>query len=58
MEQKKPKRRNDLDWLRVLLILSVFLYHSGRAFNRYQGSLEAGKIDQRQTGAVQDGDPT
>ena len=32
MEKTKPERRSDLDWLRVLLILSVFLFHSGRAF--------------------------
>jgi glucan biosynthesis protein C len=32
MEKTKPERRYDLDWLRVLLILSVFLFHSGRAF--------------------------
>ncbi|UCB45973.1 MAG: acyltransferase family protein [Spirochaetota bacterium] len=32
MEKSKPERRLDLDWLRVLLILSVFLFHSGRAF--------------------------
>ena len=30
---EKPGRRCDLDWLRVLLILSVFLFHSGRAFH-------------------------
>jgi len=35
MDQRKPKRRNDLDWLRVLLILSVFLFHSGRAFHQW-----------------------
>ena len=26
-------RRYDLDWLRVLAILSVFIYHSTRFFN-------------------------
>jgi glucan biosynthesis protein C len=26
-------RRRDLDWLRVLAILAVFIYHSGRFFN-------------------------
>jgi len=35
MDKTKPQRRNDLDWLRVLLILSVFLYHSGRAFHQW-----------------------
>ena len=30
---EKPGRRYDLDWLRVLLILSVFLFHSGRTFH-------------------------
>jgi peptidoglycan/LPS O-acetylase OafA/YrhL len=29
----KSERRYDLDWLRVLAILSVFLYHSTRFFN-------------------------
>jgi len=32
MEKTKPERRYDLDWMRVFLILSVFLYHSSRAF--------------------------
>ena len=32
MRKNKPERRNDLDWMRVLLILSVFLYHSARPF--------------------------
>ena len=32
METVKPQRRNDLDWMRVLLILSVFIYHSARPF--------------------------
>jgi len=33
MELKTVQRRFDLDWLRVLAILSVFLYHSTRFFN-------------------------
>ena len=33
METKTVQRRFDLDWLRVLAILSVFLYHSTRFFN-------------------------
>lgn len=33
MEIKTVQRRFDLDWLRVLAILSVFLYHSTRFFN-------------------------
>jgi glucan biosynthesis protein C len=33
METKSIQRRFDLDWLRVLAILSVFLYHSTRFFN-------------------------
>jgi len=32
LETVKPQRRNDLDWMRVLLILSVFIYHSARPF--------------------------
>jgi len=32
---EKPKRRHDLDWLRVLLILSVFLYHCARFFTQW-----------------------
>ncbi|UCF95887.1 MAG: acyltransferase family protein [Spirochaetaceae bacterium] len=35
MEKDKPQRRYDLDWMRVLLIISVFLYHSGRAFHEW-----------------------
>jgi peptidoglycan/LPS O-acetylase OafA/YrhL len=33
METKIVQRRFDLDWLRVLAILCVFLYHSTRFFN-------------------------
>jgi glucans biosynthesis protein C len=33
METKNILRRHDLDWLRVLAILSVFVYHSTRFFN-------------------------
>jgi len=33
METKTVQRRFDLDWLRVLAILSVFVYHSTRFFN-------------------------
>jgi glucans biosynthesis protein C len=33
METKNIQRRHDLDWLRVLAILSVFVYHSTRFFN-------------------------
>jgi len=33
METKTVQRRADLDWLRVLAILSVFFYHSTRFFN-------------------------
>ncbi len=33
MNAKNIQRRFDIDWLRVLLILTVFVYHSGRFFN-------------------------
>lgn len=33
MDSKTIQRRFDLDWLRVLGILIVFVYHSGRFFN-------------------------
>lgn len=33
MDTKNVIRRHDLDWLRVLAILSVFIYHSTRFFN-------------------------
>ncbi len=33
METKVITRRYDLDWLRVMGILTVFIYHSGRFFN-------------------------
>ncbi len=33
MEIAKPQPRCDLDWMRVLLILVVFLFHSGRPFH-------------------------
>ncbi len=31
--QSKPTRRYDMDWLRVLAILTVFIYHSTRFFD-------------------------
>lgn len=33
MDTKTVQRRHDLDWLRVLAILSVFVYHSTRFFD-------------------------
>jgi glucan biosynthesis protein C len=33
MEAKKPQRRYDLDWLRVLAFSGVFFYHCSRFFN-------------------------
>ncbi len=33
MNAKNKQRRFDIDWLRVLLILTVFFYHTGRFFN-------------------------
>ena len=33
MDNKIAQRRYELDWLRVLVILAVFLYHSARFFN-------------------------
>ena len=33
METKAITRRYDLDWLRLIGILTVFIYHSGRFFN-------------------------
>jgi glucans biosynthesis protein C len=33
MDTKVVSRRYDLDWIRVLAILSIFVYHSCRAFN-------------------------
>jgi len=33
MDAKNVQRRYDIDWLRVLAILSVFVYHSTRFFN-------------------------
>jgi len=33
MDGKNIQRRYDLDWLRVIGILTVFIYHSGRFFN-------------------------
>jgi glucan biosynthesis protein C len=35
METKNVQRKYFLDWLRVLAILVVFFYHSGRFFNQY-----------------------
>ena len=40
MEKIKPERRYDLDWMRVLLILLVFIFHSGRAFNPFPYHVE------------------
>ena len=33
LTQSTTKRRDDLDWLRVLSILVVFIFHSGRFFD-------------------------
>ena len=33
MREHKASRRYELDWLRVIAILVVFLYHSTRFFN-------------------------
>src|SRR5574341_1808849 len=33
MDAKTIQRRFDLDWLRVLAILTVFIYHTTRFFN-------------------------
>ena len=33
METKTVQRRYDLDWLRVLAILTIFVFHSGRFFD-------------------------
>lgn len=33
MESNQPKHRSDLDWLRVLVILTVFVFHCGRFFD-------------------------
>ena len=33
MDPKTVQRRFDLDWLRVLAILTVFIYHSVRFFH-------------------------
>ncbi|MHA2219775.1 MAG: acyltransferase family protein [Candidatus Hodarchaeales archaeon] len=34
VEKNKPKRRYDLDWLRILAMLSIFLFHVARYFNQ------------------------
>ena len=33
MQERKSEHRNDLDWLRVLSILVVFIFHCGRFFD-------------------------
>jgi peptidoglycan/LPS O-acetylase OafA/YrhL len=33
-ENPTPQRRYDLDWLRVFAILTIFVFHSGRFFDR------------------------
>jgi peptidoglycan/LPS O-acetylase OafA/YrhL len=33
MEQKISQRRYDLDWLRVVAILAIFIFHNGRFFD-------------------------
>jgi peptidoglycan/LPS O-acetylase OafA/YrhL len=32
-QRKKPERRNDIDWLRVLAMLMIFLFHCARFFD-------------------------
>jgi peptidoglycan/LPS O-acetylase OafA/YrhL len=33
MSNDKAARRHDLDWLRALAMLNIFLFHSARLFN-------------------------
>ena len=33
METKSVQRRFDIDWLRVLAILAIFVFHTTRAFD-------------------------
>ncbi len=40
MEQIKPQRRYDLDWLRVLLVFCVFLFHCGAFFTSWHWHLK------------------
>jgi len=34
MQSKSVQRRHDLDWLRVLAILAIFVFHAGRFFDQ------------------------
>jgi len=36
METRKYERRYDIDWLRVLAMATIFLYHSGRPFDAFE----------------------
>jgi fucose 4-O-acetylase-like acetyltransferase len=33
MPKNKPERQNDIDWLRVLAMLTIFLFHCARFFD-------------------------
>lgn len=41
----KPKRRHDIDWLRVLTILLVFFYHCARFFNYEDWHVKNNQLD-------------
>lgn len=43
-ETAPPQRRYDLDWLRVLAILAVFVFHSGRFFDQMDWHVKSSTV--------------
>ncbi len=43
-EKAPPSRRYDLDWLRVFVILAVFVFHSGRFFDRMDWHVKSATV--------------
>ena len=35
MEERVKNRRFDLDWIRVIAILTIFIFHTGRFFDPF-----------------------
>ena len=51
LTDQMPERQYYIDWLRILLILSVFLFHIGMVFNTWSWHI---KNDMQYDGLLQD----
>ncbi len=43
--KSRPERRHDIDWLRVLAMLSIFLFHCARFFNYEDWQVKNNQLD-------------